>query len=108
MKQVFIRSSYYYYCEKPAWDVQSHSCHVKVLDFAPFCGLYMREFKLSHSNVVNRIIGYKNFSCTQIAREDVRLFPFYKLYKKEHILFTRLLCSIDFNKTPPFLTSTNI
>ena len=91
MKQVFIRSSYYYYCEKPAWDVQSHTWHVKVLDW------FVREFKLSHSNVVNKIIGYKNFSCTQIAREDVRLFPFYKLYKKEHILFTRLLCSIDFN-----------
>ena len=45
---------------------------------------------------------------TIIARQDVRLFPFYKLYKKEHILFTRLLCSIDFNKTAPFLTSTNI
>ena len=53
MKQVFIRSSHYYYCEKPAWDVQSHSWHVKVLDFAPFCGLYVRELKLSHSNVVN-------------------------------------------------------
>ena len=24
-----------YYCEKPAWDVESHSLHVKVSDFAP-------------------------------------------------------------------------
>ena len=72
--------------------MQSHCWQVKVLEFAPFYGLYMREFKLSHSNVVNRVIGYKNFSCTQIAHEDVRLCPFYNLYKKEHILFMRLLC----------------
>ena len=39
-----------------AWDVQSHSWHVKVLDFAPFRGSYVREFELSHSNLVNRII----------------------------------------------------
>ena len=35
-KDVFICSSYYYYCEKAAWDVESHSFHVKVSDFAPF------------------------------------------------------------------------
>ena len=64
---------------------------MKVLDLAPFCGLYVREFKVSHSNVVNRVIGYKNLSCTQIACEDVRLCPFYNLYKKERVLFTRLL-----------------
>ena len=34
-KDVFIRSSYYY-CEKPKWDEDSHSLHMKVLDFAPF------------------------------------------------------------------------
>ena len=39
-----------------AWDVQSHSWYVKVLDFAPFHGSYMREFELSHSNLVNGII----------------------------------------------------
>ena len=39
-----------------AWDVQSHSGHVKVLDFAPFRGSDVREFELSHSNLVNRII----------------------------------------------------
>ena len=44
-KDVFIRSSYcyMYYCEKPAGDVESHSLHVKVSDFAP----YVREFELS-------------------------------------------------------------
>ena len=39
-----------------AWDVQSHNWHVKLLDFAPFHGSYVREFKLSHSNLVNRIV----------------------------------------------------
>ena len=29
---------------------------VKVLDFAPFRGSYVREFELSHSKLVNRII----------------------------------------------------
>ena len=37
-------------------DVQSHSLHVKVLDFGPLVGLYVREFELSHSNLVSRII----------------------------------------------------
>ena len=54
-KDVFIRSSYYYYCEKPAWDVESHILHVKVSDRCPFRGSYVREFELSHSNPVNRI-----------------------------------------------------
>ena len=35
-KDVFIRSSYYHYREKQEWDVESHSLHVKVSDFAPF------------------------------------------------------------------------
>ena len=37
-------------------DVQSHRWHVKVLDFAPFCGSYVKEFELSHSNRVNKVI----------------------------------------------------
>ena len=39
-----------------AWDVRSHSWHVKVLDFAPFRRSYVREFEVSHSKLVNRII----------------------------------------------------
>ena len=39
-----------------AWDVQSHSWHLKVLDFGPFRGSYVREFELLHSNLVKRII----------------------------------------------------
>ena len=39
-----------------AGDVQSHNWHVKVLDFAPFRCSHVREFELSHSNLVHRII----------------------------------------------------
>ena len=39
-----------------AWDVLSHSWHVKVLDFVPFRGSYVREFELSHCKLVNRIV----------------------------------------------------
>ena len=39
-----------------AWDVLSHSWHMKVLDFATFRGPYVREFELSHSYLVNRNI----------------------------------------------------
>ena len=39
-----------------AWDVQSHSWHVKVLNSTPFRGSYVREFELSQSNLIKRII----------------------------------------------------
>ena len=70
-KDVFIRSSYYYYCEKPAWNVESHSLHVKVSDFAPFRGSYLREFELSRSNSANRII-----KITQAHNLHVRVLDF--------------------------------
>ena len=43
-----------------AGDVQSHSWHVKVLDFAPFRGSYVRKFELSHSILVNNITHAHN------------------------------------------------
>ena len=56
-KDVFIRSSYYYYCEKPV------CMRCRITQFArasvglcPFPGLYVREFELSDRNLVNRII----------------------------------------------------
>ena len=56
-KEVFIRSSYYYYYEK------SGCMRCTVTQFTresiglwPFGGLYVREFELSHSNLVSRII----------------------------------------------------
>ena len=57
MKEVFICSSYSYYCEKPI----CMRCTVTQLaresvGLAPFRGWYMKEFKLSHSNLINRII----------------------------------------------------
>ena len=48
---------YNYYFEKPAWDVESHSLHVKVLDFAPFVvRMWGNSSLISHSNPVNRDI----------------------------------------------------
>ena len=56
-KQVFIRSSYYYYCEKPICMrcTVTQLAHESV-GLCPLHGLYMREFELSHSNLVNRTI----------------------------------------------------
>ena len=41
---------------KKILDPPLHCWHVKVLDFARFRGSYAREFELSHSNLVNKII----------------------------------------------------
>ena len=66
IKDVFLRSSYYYSSyEKPAWDEESHSLHVKMSDFAPFRGSYVRDS--SYHTVINSRM------CIQFAREDVRL-----------------------------------
>ena len=57
MKQVFIVQVTIITLKcQSAGDIQSHSWHMKVLDFSPFCGLYVREFELLHSNLVNRSI----------------------------------------------------
>ena len=72
------------------WDVQSHNWHVKVLDFAPFRGSYVREFELSHGNLVLKQ-NYKNNACTQFALEDVGLWPFYNSYvKKTQIVYYKI------------------
>ena len=86
-----------------AWYVQSHCWHLKVLDVAPFRGSYVREFELSHSNLVNRIIKITHTHILHVKMLDFAQFKI--LYVKEGILFTRLLCSNDFNSSPPFLTS---
>ena len=63
----------------------TYSQHVKVLDFAPFRGSYVREFELSHGNLVNRIIKITH---AQFAREDDGLWPFYNWYiKKTQIVY---------------------
>ena len=56
-KDVFIRLSYYYYCEKPI------CMRCRITQFAdtsvrlcPFPGLCVREFESSDRNLVNRII----------------------------------------------------
>ena len=54
----------------------------------PFRSSYVREFELSHSNSVNRIITNTD-SCTQFAREDVGLCSIYNSYLKQLKLFIR-------------------
>ena len=61
-KDVFISSSYYYYCEKPAWDVESHSLHVKVSDFAPFV-VRTRIIKITHAhNLHGKMLDFVPFT----------------------------------------------
>ena len=51
----------------------------------PFRGSYVREFELSHGNLVNRIIKTTH---AQFAREDDGLWPFYNWYiKKTQIVY---------------------
>ena len=60
-------------------------------------GSYVREFELSHSKLVNRIIKITH---TQFAREDVGLSPFYNSYvKKRQIVYYKIFSS-DFKKSP--------
>ena len=71
-KDVFIRSSYYYYCKNPV-------CMIcKITQFArasvglcPFPRLDVREFVLSHRNLVSRII-----KITHAYNLDVKMLDF--------------------------------
>ena len=47
---------------------------MKVLDFAPFHGLYMMEFELSHSNPVNRIIKITHAHNLHVKMLDFALY----------------------------------
>ena len=85
------------------WDAQTHSWHVKVLNFAPFRGSYVREFELSHSNLVSRVT--KIAHAHNLHVEMLHFAPFYNSCVKERKLFERLICSRDFKKSPPFRTS---
>ena len=51
----------------------------------PLRGSFVREFELSHSNPVNRIIKITHAHCTQFAREGVGLCPFYNSYVKQEL-----------------------
>ena len=90
-KDVFIRSSYYYYCEKPAWDVESHSLHVKVSDFAPFV-VRTRIIKITHAhNLHGKMLDFvpftiRTYKTTQIQENNSRKFP--KTILKNHLGFT--------------------
>ena len=54
--------------------VQSHSWHVKVLDFASFRSWYVREFELSHSNLVSRVIKISHAHNLHVNMLDFALF----------------------------------
>ena len=64
-----------------------------------FRGSYVREFDLSHSNPVNRIIKITH------AREDVGLWPFYNSYVKKWKLFTRKFSQTILRNHRGFTTS---
>ena len=76
---------------------------MKVLDFAPFRGSYVREFELSHSNLVNRIIKITHAHNLHVKgpREDVGLQPFYNSYVKKTKIVSYKIFSNDFKKSPP-------
>ena len=103
-KQVFIRSSYYYYCEKP----MCMRCTVTQLarESVGLCPLRcsdVREFELSHGKQ-----NYKNNSCTQFAREDVSLWPFYNSYVKKRKLFTTKFSQTILRNHLGFITTSAI
>ena len=54
--------------------VQSHSWHVKVLDFAPWRGWYVREFELSDSTLISRIIKIAHAHNLHVKMLDFALF----------------------------------
>ena len=97
-KEVFIHSSYYYYCEKPV------CMRYTVTQFAresvwlwPFRGSYVRELELSHNNPVSRI---KNNSCTQFALEDAGTLSLLQFICKRMQIVYLEISSNDFKKSP--------
>ena len=82
MKQVFIRSSHYYYCEKTI----CMRCTVTQLarESVVLCPLLL--FVCEGIRVITQQSGkqnHKNDSCTQFAHEDVGLWPSYNSYVKK-------------------------
>ena len=96
MKPVFIRSSYYYYCEKQI----CMRCTVTQLAR----GSYMREFELSHSNLINRIIKIIHTHNLHVKMLDFAPLKICR-WKKAYCLRDYFAQAINFNKSPPFLTS---
>ena len=107
-KDVFIRSSYYYYCEKPV----CIRCRITqfaraVVRLCPFPRLYVREFELSDCHLVNRIIKITH-AHTQFACEVVGLWPFYNSYIKKRKLFTRKIFQMILKNQLGFITTSAI
>ena len=84
MKQVFIRSSHYYYCEKTI----CMRCTVTQLarESVVLCPLLLFVCE-RNIRVITQQSGkqnHKNDSCTQFAHEDVGLWPSYNSYVKKN------------------------
>ena len=71
-----------------------------MLDFAPFRDLYVREFDLSHSNLVNGIIKITHTHNLHVKMLDFA--PLKLVRERTHIVY-KIICSNDFDKSPPFL-----
>ena len=73
---------------------------MKVLDFAPFRGSYVREFELSHSNLVNRIIKITHAHNLHVKMLIFGPFTIRKRQLKRGKLFNYKIFSNDFKKSP--------
>ena len=77
---------------------------MKVLDFARFRGSYVREFELSHSNLVNKIIKITH---AHNLHEDVGLWPSI-VRKKEANCFTTKFSQTILRNHLGFITTSAI
>ena len=82
----------------------SHSWHV--LDFAPFRGSYVREFELSHSKLVNRII--KITLAQNLHVKMLVLGPFTIRTLKKGKLFTTKFSQVILRNHLGFITTSAI
>ena len=103
-KEVFIRSNYYYYCEKPVCmrrTVTQFAC--ESVGLCSFCGPYMREFEFSHSNPVSRIIKISYAHNLQVNKLDFFLLRFVR--KRTQILYSRRFAQMILRNHLSFTTS---
>ena len=76
---------------------------MKVLDFPPFRGSYVREFELSHRNQVNSIIKITHTHNLHVKILDFARFRFVR--ERTHIADEITFLKEYFNESPLFLTS---
>ena len=86
--------------------MHSHNWHLKVLDFAPFRCSYVREFELSHSNLVNRII---KITRAHNLHEKLLVFTLLQFVsKKKRKLFTTKFSQMILTNLLGFITTSAI